>query len=608
MSNYFDRRLRIPRLAVTRTLLFMFLTVMASTTVARIIRAQEASSTSDPPRIEHLWYGAMMAGGREFRFAIEVKRDAQGTESHELLSLDEGQRRFALDEFQLVDHRLEFSLKSTNATYSGELAEDGTRAAGKWKQGGREFDLSLRKVREIPADIPDELWIGTLDAVVQKLEIRFRVYREKTTDGNILSTRVRMDSATQRAGGFIAELSIEDGTWRVKVPAVQGSFAGPWTEGAKEIRGTWQQAGSALDLTLTKSDPSQAATAPPKLARPQTPVTPFPYEVEFVKFENTIDGVTLSGTLTLPRTAEKCPVAVLISGSGPQDRDETLFEHRPFLVIADYLTRRGIGVLRFDDRGVGASTGKFELATSEDFARDVEAGVDFLRRHPGIDSSKIGLIGHSEGGLIAPMVAVHRQDIAWIVLLAGTGVNGEQILLSQGELVLRAEGKTEHDELQAQRHIQTTLFEVVRDSEADESNEQLVQRSMERLKTRIAADADEKLQRAVESGVKQLRTPWFRFFLSHEPSAVLRHVKCPVLALNGDKDVQVDPELNLPAIEQAVRSGGNQDITIQKLPNLNHLFQTTTTGAVSEYSQLEETFALSALEAIAGWIGQQSSQ
>jgi alpha/beta superfamily hydrolase len=217
--------------------------------------------------------------------------------------------------------------------------------------------------------------------------------------------------------------------------------------------------------------------------RPQTPRPPFPYQVQEVTFENTADGVSLAGTLTIPEGEEQFPAAILISGSGPQDRDETILDHKPFAVLADHLTRHGMAVLRYDDRGVGGSTGRFDAATSEDFARDAEAGFDFLRRHASIDPARVGLIGHSEGGLIAPIVAARRPEVAWIALLAGTGVNGREILLSQGERVLRAEGIVKDDDLQLQRAAQEGLLDAVIGSDAEVDEQQLVQRATELVRT-----------------------------------------------------------------------------------------------------------------------------
>ena len=323
-------------------------------------------------------------------------------------------------------------------------------------------------------------------------------------------------------------------------------------------------------------------------------------------FTNETDGVRLAGTLTVPKSATACPAAILISGSGPQDRDESLLGHKPFWIIADHLSRHGIAVLRFDDRGTGVSTGDFQTATSEDFSRDVEAAFEYLRRDPRVEKNATGLIGHSEGGILAPMVAGRRSDVAFVILLAGTGVNGREILLSQGQLVLKAQGVTDEAVLKAQRDMQVALIDTVINAPVDATQDELVASAMLILADVLPADASEEetLKAAVSAGIERVKSQWCRFFLTHEPGPVLKKVKCPVLALNGEKDVQVDPQLNLPAIREALRQGGNTRFETVELPGLNHLFQTCRTGGLSEYQTIEETVSPIVLEIMTSWVRQ----
>ncbi len=334
---------------------------------------------------------------------------------------------------------------------------------------------------------------------------------------------------------------------------------------------------------------------------------PFVLNSDSLQFSLKQTKTQYHGTLTIPKQNDLHATAILISGSGPQDRDETLLEHKPFWVIADHLSRNGIAVLRFDDRGVGQSTGNFDEATSEDFARDVEAAMTFVQKLQNLKGKPVGLIGHSEGGIIAPMVAVRRPETAFIVMLAGTGVNGRRILETQGQLVLQAEGVTDPQQLLLQRTLQSELLDFVLseiDSEPVVDQDARMQLLTAELRKSIAAVdmSDEVLQEALAGGLKRLQTPWFRFFLTHEPAPVLAQVRCPVLALNGQKDVQVDSGLNLAAIKAALESGGNSSFEIVEFPGLNHLFQNCRTGGVSEYAEIEETIASQVLNKIADWI------
>ena len=301
------------------------------------------------------------------------------------------------------------------------------------------------------------------------------------------------------------------------------------------------------------------------------------------------------------------PAALLITGSGPQDRDESVFGHKPFLVLADYLTRMGIGVLRVDDRGVGGSTGQTRNVTSEDLAGDVEAGVALLKTRPEIDPAKIGLIGHSEGGIIAPMVAARSSEVAYIVLMASPGLPGEEILIRQGALVAKAEGRSD-EQITVNRDIQKRLFQIIRSEKDPQVAEARIRLTIREGLARLsAADQDAASDTAafVESQVQIAQSPWLRFFLTYDPRPALRRVKCPVLAINGERDLQVPAEENLAAIEGALRDGHNPRMTVQVLPRLNHLFQTSETGRVSEYARNEETIAPIALELIGSWIKDQ---
>lgn len=321
--------------------------------------------------------------------------------------------------------------------------------------------------------------------------------------------------------------------------------------------------------------------------RPQNPTPPYPYKSEDVEYRNPIGNFQLAATLTTPKSSAAAPAVVLITGSGPQDRDESILGHKPFLVLSDYLTRRGVAVLRVDDRGIAKSGGTFATSTTADFATDVEAGVAYLKTRAEVNPNKIGLVGHSEGAIIAPMVAARNADVAFIVMMAGSGVGGEDILISQTQLISEASG-TPHEAAEKNAADERAVLDIVR-QEAD----------IDALKKKLAGLIPEA---QMDAAIKPLTSPWFRYFLSYDPAVALEKVKCPVLAIGGSKDLQVPPKQNLPAIRKALEAGGNKNIEVEELPGLNHLFQTAKTGAPSEYAEIEETIAPVALEKITRWI------
>jgi len=339
--------------------------------------------------------------------------------------------------------------------------------------------------------------------------------------------------------------------------------------------------------------------------RPQEPKPPFPYTAQEVRYANgDSSGVKLAGTLTIPPGPGPFPAVLLITGSGPQDRDESSFGHQPFRVIADHLSRRGIAVLRVDDRGTGGSTGNVDGATTADFARDVLAGVRFLKSQPKIDGDRIGLLGHSEGGVVAPLAASQSPDVAFVILLGGTGVPGSEIVQMQSRLIARANGANDIAIHRNQEALRRT-FEVLRtepDAAAREANLRALAKDL------LVTMSDDQIRTlggvgpAAEAVAKGMNTRWFRYFIDYDPRPALRKVKIPVLALNGDRDLQVTPDPNLPEIEKALKQGGNRDVTVRLLPGLNHLFQPAQTGSPAEYGVIETTMDPAVLDLVTRWI------
>ena len=433
-------------------------------------------------------------------------------------------------------------------------------------------------------------WNGVLKLPGSELHVVFNV--AKNDQGGFTST---LDSPDQGVNGIpVTKTSFVDNVVTFEITAMSVKYTG--TMEGQEIFGTFSQGGHEFSLNL---DRKKVKTA--DLNRPQEPKAPFPYKIEEVKFTNTKENVTLAGTLTIPEGKGKFPVVVLISGSGPQDRNEEIMGHKPFLVIADYLTRNGIAVLRYDDRGIAKSTGDFDQANSKDFANDVEAAVEYLKTRKDIQKSQIGLVGHSEGGMIAPMVATQNKDVAFIVLLAGTGVRGADILLSQQRTVFKASGATDGE---IEKRISTTkdLFDIISTSESNHLDRDLND-YIEKLITIEGSEAQDMGTREyIEMQLQEISTPWMCYFIKHDPAPVLSKVKVPVLALNGAKDMQVQANLNLPAIQKALASGGNKKVTIKEYPNLNHLFQESKTGFPDEYFKIEQTFSPEVLKDMTDWI------
>lgn len=437
------------------------------------------------------------------------------------------------------------------------------------------------------------IWQGALDVNSIKLRLVFEV--TKKGDG-YAATLKSLDQGGQSIPCSAATLA--NGKARFEVAVISGAFDGKMGADGDTLAGIWKQGPGTLPLILTRTNKI------PEIRRPQEPKPPYPYTAEDVTYPSADAGVTIAGTLTLPKGDGPFAVALMISGSGPQNRDEEIVGHKPFWVIADYLTRRGVAVLRVDDRGIGKSTGAFATATSADFAQDVRGGVAYLKTRKEINPAKIGLIGHSEGGLIAPMVAADSKDIAFIVLLAGPGVPGDQILLEQSALISKAGGESEASRT-ANRDMMKEMFVIVNsepdNAKATEKLSAALTAGIAKLPEKERKEAEAQ-KGALPGQIAMFTSPWFRYFLTYDPQPALRKVACPVLALNGEKDLQVPPKQNLPALEKAFKESGNAKATLKELPGLNHLFQTTKTGSPSEYNTIEETFAPVALETMGDWI------
>jgi pimeloyl-ACP methyl ester carboxylesterase len=428
-------------------------------------------------------------------------------------------------------------------------------------------------------------WNGVLKIQGTELRIVFNIVKN---ENGYSST---MDSPDQGAKAIPVKSTNFDGsTLKLDLPDLGVKYEGTLNE-ENSFVGTFKQAGLSLPLTLAKKRLEKQ-----EYKRPQNPKEPYPYKSEEIKFKNSEDNIELAGTLTLPKKKGEFAAVILISGSGPQDRNEELFGHKPFHVLSDHLTRNGIAVLRFDDRGVGESTGDFTKATTFDFAKDVEAAIKYLQKRKEIDKSKIGLIGHSEGGVIAPMVASKNSDVNFIVLMAGSALRGDKLLLLQKKKMELQMGYSPQIVEQSQEIFAGAYEIIVKEGVEDETISESLSKY---FSAKFGAALPDNQKTAM---INQLTSPWMKNFIRLDPAVYLSKVYCPVLAINGSKDLQVPSQENLEIIENIFENSYNTDVEVLELEGLNHLFQECETGATTEYQTIEQTISPTALEEITNWI------
>lgn len=564
-------------------------------------------SASAADRLIGHWEGVITLPGTSLEIHVDFEKNG-GVRSGRIDIPVQGLRGFKLDALELRGIDVSFSMPNIpgDPIFSGTLAADNQSISGDFEQSGQTFRFNLDRKGERKEPLGGEtpavgipggfagVWQGSLRISV--IELRLLVMLNKSETGELAGT---MDSLDQNAKGIPISKAEENGrSLLFEIAAIGGSYNGELSEDGSEIAGEWEQGGQKMALILKRLEKA------PDLGRPQEPKKPYPYAEEEVAFENQDAGITLAGTLTIPRSQGPHPAVVLLTGSGPQDRDEAIMGHRPFLVLADYLTRQGIAVLRFDDRGVGKSGGSFGKATNLDFTSDALAAVAYLKGRSEVDSKHIGLLGHSEGGITAPRAAVQSKDVAFIGLLAGVGVPMEELLFRQGQDIARTMGADEKA-LAKQTEIQRRIFSIARENGGDANAEDAIRSVLEEATADLTPEQKKSLgvtDANIKSQAKMVLSTWFRDILSYDPRPILQRVKCPVLAINGEKDLQVAAKPNLEAIRDAVQKGGNMNVLTVELPGLNHLFQECKTGAISEYGQIEETINPAALKVISDWI------
>ncbi len=551
-----------------------------------------AASAIEPVAITGTWNGSLHLPTGALALELVVRRNADESLSATLESIDQAPGQLIpVSRVQIEGARLKIEINALSATYDGKWqAADGSWV-GNWSQG-QELPLTFKKgpAAALPTVAGlDGIWRGALTR--NGVQLRLILHIVSATRG----TAALLDSPDVGATGLqVSDLMRTGEQVSFRVPMAQVHFVGKLDEGVSRFVGSWQREGQPeATVAFARDAPNAGASTQP---RPQTPIAPFDYEQEEIRFENPeVGGVTLSGTLTLPKRGAPFAAAILLSGSGPQDRDESLFGHKPFAVLADHLTRHGIAVLRYDDRGIAKSTGKFAGATSLDFASDARAAVAYLATRDDINPRAIGLIGHSEGGVVAPLAAIGNEAIAYLVLLAAPGTNMSEILISQRRLMGVMQGISE----QKLKDSEPLLAEIYAQIASAPTRAE-ARRRVKKLLTAEALTELELEKSGRASVIDQLTRDWLRELLRYDAVATLRKINIPLLAINGSLDRQVPATENLAAIERAVRD--NPDATVQLMPGLNHLFQTATTGAMGEYPDIAETFAPAALELITDWI------
>ena len=525
-------------------------------------------STSD-------WMGTLDHRGSSLRVVVHIRPTADSTLAGTVDNIDVGCMDIHIDEAVFGKTTLRFDASIIDGSYRGRIRKDGRTIAGTWRMGGDSSPLLLSRVKP---SLIQGIWAGTLILPSMRLRLFFYIGAGPAC---LIAAMKSPDQSDQPVPMSSAEL--RGSTLVLEATSIAARFEGTANRSLKTIEGTWTQGDRDLPLILKRIAEEEELQPD----RPQEPSPPYPYREEEVRYRRRGAAFELAGTLTIPKGKGPFPAVLLIAGSGALDRNETMYDHRPFLVLADFLTRRGFAVLRSDKRGVGESGGDDSKATTTDFARGARAGIAYLRTRSEVNRDAIGLVGHSEGGLIACMLAAQDRDLAFIVLMAAPGVPGSELACQQaGRRAEMYGGNREDAERQTRKAV--ALLRKVKDGA-----------TLRRKLTQMFSTLPEAQRNGI---VGHLMLPWQRHFATLNPATYLGRVRCPVLALNGERDTTVEARSNLAAIRQALKSGGNRNRGVIELSQLNHLFQTCTTGLETEYWHITETLAPAFLEKMSRWI------
>jgi uncharacterized protein len=563
---------------------------------ARQAAAPAGKSTATPRSVslEGEWSGTLQVGETQLRLVLHLSKDGKGEWHAKVDSLDQAVFGIEANKVTRDEDALRFELASVGAQFQGKILPDHKTIRGVWEQGGTGLPLKFEK-RPAGAEAKaaanavskaEGTWQGAIET--GNMRLRLQLHLSHDEQGQLLAA---LDSLDQGIQGIPAsKVTEKDGEVKFELPVFNAVYTGTLSATKNEIKGRWNQNENLEELDFVRSDKVL------ELRRPQTPAKPYPYKEEEVTFASGDGKSTLAGTLTLPPGAGPFAAAVLVSGSGPNDRDQTIEGQKPFLVIADFLTRKGIAVLRYDKRGIAQSTGDYAGATINDFAQDAQSALTYLKSRSEVDAKRLGIIGHSEGGILASLVASRSNDPNWLVLLATPATTGEETLLRQSELIARAGGLAE-ESIKRSLEIDRKAYKVVR----EEKDAGALQKRLESLIAQSGLGAA--MPPAVlQAQLKVMSTPWFRQFLDFDPEPVIEKIKCPVLALNGDRDLQVDASENVPLLRKAYETSGNQDFTVVEIEGVNHLFQKAQSGSPALYGAIEETIAPEVLTSIGSWV------
>lgn len=429
-------------------------------------------------------------------------------------------------------------------------------------------------------------WEGNLHVMGIDYVARITVH-ERAPDKPLQATLAIPQQVSMPLG---AEVTVDSDTSSASfsIAALQASYEASLDASGNVLCGSWKQGGMSFPLEMTRTPYEHIMHIP----RVQDPKEPYPYHVQEVTFTNHTEGIQLAGTFTYPKEGGPFPAVILVTGSGAHSRDMEIFAHRPFKVLADHLSRNGIAVLRYDDRGAGSSEGNPNLGNSLDFSRDTEAALDFLLAQNVVDHEAIGIIGISEGGMIAPMVAHRRDEVSFLVLMAAPGIPGDQLLMSQSEALMTAQGFPQ-EKIDAALAVNRAAYDLVL---SPLEGEKLASELSGVMKQLGLSDAE------IQGQVAMITLPWMRYYIAYDPSEVLAQTRIPVLVLQGDRDTQVIAHENVPAIEKALHTAGNTRYTVKVYPEMNHLFQPSATGLPPEYGIIDITMDQGVMEDISSWV------
>ena len=547
-----------------------------------------------PPALAGDWTGTLQAGETQLQLVLHLSKNSQGEWQAKLDSINQSVYGMEASKVTLNEEAVSFELPSVAAKFQGKILPDHRTIRGVWEQGGTGLPLRFEKRSAgknlQPAANAISPAEGTWQGAIETGNMRMRLQLHLSHDDK-KRLAASVDSLDQGVQGIPASnVSEKSGEVKLELPAFRAEYVGTLSPNKNEINGHWSQNENLEALNFRRSDQVL------ELRRPQNPPKPYPYREQEVSFAAGDGKATLAGTLSVPQGTGPFPAAVLVGGSGPNDRDESVAGHKPFLILADFLARKGIAVLRYDKRGISGSTGNFSEATIEVFAQDAQSALAYLAKRTEVDAKRLGVIGHSEGGILAALAATRSPDVKWAVLLATPATTGERILLRQSELIARAGGLPE-DQIESSLAFDRKAYAAVRQSKDPAALESRLQELVDQ--SGLGASMP---PAALQAQIKLMGSPWFREFLDFDPQPLLAKLQCPVLALAGDRDLQVDSLENVPLLRKAYESSGNKDFTVVEIEGVNHLFQKAQSGSPALYGAIEETTAPEVLTAIGNWV------